>query len=393
MTELSEIIGTLLLRNNCVIIPSLGGFVANTVPSKFDGDRGIISPPYKALNFNKNLNNNDGLLISAFAEFKGLSYDSASEELNALVDRIKTKLSKGERVSFQNVGSLYVNHAGNISFEQDRFFNLLLSSYGLGNVSFLPKELVEESEKEESLTSNKTKIISLKPAEIKPDLSKVQQFGSSVADKNSTPEDEKSLDAPKTSLFRKVAKYAAVAAIIPVAFYGFWIPMNTDVLQSGIIYKSDFNPFSQKENAQYEYNEDRNKLTIDEVGDIESLESLTKKLSPDTRIFSYPLDEDLYVPVKLNKSERKIESSTETVRSENMSSEKRYHLITGCFSEKENALSMVEDLKSKGYNAFIVDYNKGLHRVSAGQSENSKDLQDLRQELKSANVSSWVLRK
>ena len=63
MISVEELIGDLLLRNNCVIVPSFGGFVANQSAAIIDYRNGIITPPRKSVLFNRQLINNDGLLI------------------------------------------------------------------------------------------------------------------------------------------------------------------------------------------------------------------------------------------------------------------------------------------------------------------------------------------
>ena len=140
MTHLDDLLGTLLLRNNCVIIPAFGGFVANNVSAKVDVKNGLITPPSKALSFNKNLINNDGLIINHLAGENKISFDDAQNIISLEVQQIKSQLNEGKRIYFHNVGFLYTNTAGKIAFEQDRFFNLLLSSYGLGNVQLISEE-------------------------------------------------------------------------------------------------------------------------------------------------------------------------------------------------------------------------------------------------------------
>src|SRR5690554_983907 len=140
MIHLDTILGTLLLHNNCVIIPSLGGFIASSVSAKIDVKNGLITPPTKALSFNKNLSNNDGLIIHYLTHQNKISFDEAQDIIALEVQQIKASLNQGKRVHFHNVGFLYLNNAGKIAFEQDRFFNLLLSSYGLGTVHFVTEQ-------------------------------------------------------------------------------------------------------------------------------------------------------------------------------------------------------------------------------------------------------------
>ena len=47
-------------------------------------------------------------------------------------------------------------------------------------------------------------------------------------------------------------RYAAASILLPIAFYSFWIPVKTDVLQSGVISLNDFNPFYKKQKGSYQ---------------------------------------------------------------------------------------------------------------------------------------------
>ena len=250
MVVFDEILSDLLMQNNCVVIPALGGFVANTVSAKVDVDKGIITPPSKALSFNRSLTNNDGLLVSALSQQQSISYDEANEKISTNVLKIKSRLNEGERVHFQNVGFLYLNDAGKMAFEQDRFFNLLLASYGMGNVQFVPVEEEKETPAVHEELDNKEE---LEQTKVTPATSDKENDTKVIELKPSAKDEPKKPVQPikKTSTLKKVVKYAAAAALIPVAFYSFWIPMKTDVLQSGIVYTEDFNPFAEKSKAKY----------------------------------------------------------------------------------------------------------------------------------------------
>ena len=126
MVSVEELIGELLLRHNCVIIPSFGGFVAKQTGASIDYRNGVMSPPKKSLLFNRQLINNDGLLIAELAVSNGIDYNVSTKIVGDLVDAWNVQLRKGERISIDKVGFLFFDQEKNICFEQDRFFNLLL---------------------------------------------------------------------------------------------------------------------------------------------------------------------------------------------------------------------------------------------------------------------------
>ena len=143
MHKIEDTVSSLLLRHSCVIIPNFGGFVAKSIAAKLDLERGLFLPPSKQLLFNKNLINNDGLLISEYASLNTIEYSRSQSEIEEFVIELKIKLNSKQAVHIDRVGTLSYDLEGNLVFEQDRYFNLLLSSYGLNQVQFIANKEVE----------------------------------------------------------------------------------------------------------------------------------------------------------------------------------------------------------------------------------------------------------
>ncbi|SFT85270.1 Sporulation related domain-containing protein [Lishizhenia tianjinensis] len=385
MKQVNEAIAELLLRHNCVIIPNFGGFIANVLNAQIDLNQGRIEAPKKALTFNTNLINNDGLLANYMANKNQWSFEQASTTIQEEVVTWKQQLKQGERVEIERVGFLYFDKEQNLNFEQDRFFNLLLSSYGLSDVNFVQPAKEEktapaltavkaiEEEKEE-----KTPIISIgKAEEIR-----------TVA--------EQEVEQP-TKRKRAFWKYAAAAAFIPVAFYSYWIPTQTDVLQSGVVLKGDFNPFVQPELKQYDP-ANSPVLEVERLAPEKSLEEIMNELPEGVETYTFPVDDYFYLTVKKESTEtiptqvEKVEEvSTPVAKEESVATTYSRHLIAGCFTEKENAESLVNALKNDGLNAFVLDYHKGLYRVSAAQSNDREEALALKKKLQGSGVITWLL--
>ena len=62
--SVSYYISELLFLHDCVIIPDFGGFIGKKRSAILNTTTGTLNPPSKQIVFNKNLNANDGLLIS-----------------------------------------------------------------------------------------------------------------------------------------------------------------------------------------------------------------------------------------------------------------------------------------------------------------------------------------
>jgi len=388
---LENYVSELLLRHNCLIIPGFGGFVARYSPAKIDWNKGFIAPPSKELLFNKHLVQNDGLLVNHIAINEKLNFIDATGKVDGIVNDWKHTLKNGGRVEIEKVGILYHDFDGNTVFEQDRFFNLLLSSFGLKEVTFIAEERVVESVETEVKVVEKIKHKTLAPV-IK--LEKETEKPSTL-----NPKTEKEIPLIPIASEKKHGfnwKYLAAAVIIPFGFFMYWIPMKTDVLQSGKIAIADFNPFRAIPSSEYSL-EKLATTSIDEELHY-SWDELIKDLPKEIEVFNYRFSEELYIPVRLiEKDKTDVVSDVVDNFSSNTSKKvvesNQYHLIAGCFSSKENADNLVTELKAKGHNAQILDVNKGLHRVSV-DSFNDKTLASKElSALQSQGIATWVLKK
>ena len=59
MIELARHIEILLLENDCVIVPELGGFIAHYQPAYYAESDNIYFPPMRTIGFNPQLTMND----------------------------------------------------------------------------------------------------------------------------------------------------------------------------------------------------------------------------------------------------------------------------------------------------------------------------------------------
>mgnify|MGYP006299101073 CR=1 FL=1 len=99
MSTLSKYISDLLFLHNCVIVPELGGFVAEFRSAVIDDQREMIYPPSKSLAFNNALRRNDGLLVNYIAHKRELTYEAAATWLSlALYTWMKTSIFNSEQM-------------------------------------------------------------------------------------------------------------------------------------------------------------------------------------------------------------------------------------------------------------------------------------------------------
>ena len=126
----------LLRLHDCVIVPDLGGFVTNYRPAEMDLVNNSFMPPVKEIIFTGMLSKNDGLLVNYISEIEGVGYFEARQIISEFVDEMWSKLENGEKVVFQNIGSLQFDRNEKLIFEPDVHENLLLDSYGMESFHF-----------------------------------------------------------------------------------------------------------------------------------------------------------------------------------------------------------------------------------------------------------------
>jgi len=129
--DIVAIIRELLFSHDCVILPGFGGFIGNYSPARIEKESSTFYPPAKRISFNRNLNQNDGLLINRVAAVANVNYNDAKNLVEEFVSDVKRKLSRGEKVIFERIGTFVNNSEGNVQFEPDRDVNYNLNSYGL----------------------------------------------------------------------------------------------------------------------------------------------------------------------------------------------------------------------------------------------------------------------
>jgi hypothetical protein len=391
MISVEELIGDLLLRNNCVIVPSFGGFVANQSAAIIDYRNGIINPPRKSILFNRQLINNDGLLIKELSLVNNLEYTIAENAIKTIVENWNIQLAKGERIVLDRIGFIFLDAEKNICFEQDRFFNLLLESYGLGKVHFIAEEDVKLAQ----YIQQENPILAV---EEKPFFTLESSDIDVVINNEEQPFVEIQHPASKKKL--AIWKYVAAAVIIPIGFYSFWIPMKTNVLESGVLSIKDFNPLYKTNEGLYK-NEALSKLNY-QIQPEESLEKSIKSITSGTSNYSYKFNEYIYINVRLKERTGKTELaineiheviSPSATKSIVKSTKKSFDFVVGVFSTESNAVNLINSLKSKGFNAKIVDKNGELFRVSAGTSSSNEEILKIKEKALSAGVEGWILKK
>ncbi len=331
-------IGELLYDHNCVIVPDLGGFVANYAPAKIHPTQHTFTPPSKKIVFNINLKNNDGLLANQIASFEKKTYEEALKYIDFFVKEINLQLKKGAKVKIDEVGTLYLDVERNIQFEPSPT-NFLLDAFGLS--SFHSPAI-----KREAIVKR-------------------------IIEKEFKDRDPFQLEKKKSN----VKRYVAVAIAFPLLFAMVWIPLKTDLLKN--INFASMNPFMKKE---IKLPETKTNTTVIPL------------VNNDTTVAKLIVKDTVTQPITASLIDQVIPDTTLVAKNE-INLNYKFHLVAGCFQIQENAIKFVQTLQAESLSAAIIGQNnKGLYVVSCGDFPTRKDALNELGNLRKLQPNAWLYR-
>lgn len=146
MLRITLHIERLLLEQDYVFVPGVGGFVSQVVNSAHHADDGVFLPMQREVAFNASLRHNDGLLAESYMRAYGTDYGEARRMLEGDVDELKAKLSSDGEVSLGFLGAFRVGSEGQTVFLPNA--SGISSAYAYGLEPFkLPKVAALEAER------------------------------------------------------------------------------------------------------------------------------------------------------------------------------------------------------------------------------------------------------
>ena len=373
MIELQRHIEILLLTNDCVIVPGLGGFMAHHIEARFDEEDNTFVPPLRTLGFNQNLTMNDSLLVQSYIECYDISYPEALRRIEDEVNELRQHLQTEGSYELNDIGVLTLNSEGNIEFRPCEAGILTPGLYGLGTFEIEPLEkaaavVVESQPVEPSVQQMATEV--------------QQEVADEVADEEKEP-----VIVIKLSWLRNAV---AVAAAV-LAFFMIATPVSNSQLdpQKGV-QQSSIIPLTKQEPAP----------TSEEMTLPENVES--KNVVPEF---------DSQAPLQWNDkadANAQLNDKEETANvqpaadaagvvavAEVTPPAVEYCIVLACQVSQKNADGLMALLQENGFNnAYIT--NKKFRRVCYGHyatnDEATSDLRQLRQQSKKLFGEGWVMK-
>ena len=138
MIELDRHIEILLLNNDCVIVPGLGGFMTHHVEARYDADDQMFLPPLRTLGVNPQLTMNDSLLVQSYIEAYDISYPEALRRIESEVEELKQHIDAAGCYELNDIGVLSLNEEGKYLFTPCEAGILTPALYGLSSFEMKP---------------------------------------------------------------------------------------------------------------------------------------------------------------------------------------------------------------------------------------------------------------
>ncbi len=131
---LSKMVKELILDNDRVVLPGLGSFVAEVVPSTFSDKGYTINPPYRRLYF-RAAPSQGRELIDFYAHTNKVAPDVAERIIGDFILEMRHILHTKKTVVFPGLGRLRATKENNLFFVADEGLDIYPAGFGLEPIS------------------------------------------------------------------------------------------------------------------------------------------------------------------------------------------------------------------------------------------------------------------
>lgn len=336
--ELERHIEILLLDNDCVIVPDLGGFMAHYSEAHYDDSDQMFLPPSRTLGFNPALKMNDSLLAQSYIEAYDISYPEALKRIEDEVNELRQHIENEGYYELNDIGVLRVNEYGSYEFEPCEAGILTPALYGLSSVEIDPLESIAPA-----FVETKTRPVKIEAAtdsETKEEKAREVKMTSPLFDEDDNDD--------KVHIRVSVLRNIAAAAIAIFAFFLISTPLNNG---------------SHKEMSMLNMNTETltrilPKTTVQGVAEVKGItaKELNKKEEK---------------AIQKTEAENLETSSSYVSENQEMKPEEQnlpyYTIVLASHVSKKNAAAYVEKLHKAGFNEAQVYSGRSTTRVIFNQ--------------------------
>jgi len=402
--EISQYIKNLLVSNERIILRGFGAFITKQVSAKYDASTGTMKPPFKIVTFDKNIQEDAGLLSEHISRQENITKDASDEQINEYVKTIKSKLASGQTIEFKDLGTFNQSSEGSLDFAFLSEDNLLLNSFGLPSFSV---------DKKETQTPTTPK------AEPKPKVKKKEPIKKvkPKVEKKKTPNPEKNTKNKKRRKLPIFFIFIAGLGLILAAIYFFkpdlWAkgynfstekiasvkqmfnkedkinydiidPDNNDdsheIVDNKTNSNSDYENYTDEddiEDGDDEY--DNNEVDQEEIENVEDIK---------------PSEED-NIDNEVVEETPKVIATVETNTEISLAQKGNYYIIVGSVKTEADSKKEQKRFSKKGISTSVIKAGKNRYRISIGKFSTAKKANNYYSEIQSKHgkIDAWVWQK
>ena len=361
--EIERHIEILLLDNDCVIVPGLGGFTAHHVEARFDESDDVFLPPLRTLGFNQQLKINDSLLVQSYIEAYDISYPEALRRIEGEVEELRQRLANDGYYEMTDIGVLEMNEDGNIIFTPCEAGILTPELYGLSSFEMQPL-MAEESTT--SASSTQVQKPNVEPTPITTTVfdqvgQKEETSANDAGQDTDTDEDAEKTICIKVSWLRNAGIAAAAALLLFFVIF--------PISHSGL------------KNVN--------------IGDFNGTSFFSKLMPKDSQMNNINISE-----IKASAKDSSRQSVKDSVKDSikgivpKVKSDTFCIVLASCIPQK-NAERYVEQLHKKGFDKAYAMVNNKMVRVIYGNYTSETDAYNDLQKIRSKDEfeQAWILKK
>ena len=380
MIELAKHIEILLLDNECVIVPDLGGFITHYQPAHYEESEGLFVPPVRTVGFNSQLTMNDGLLIQSYMQAYHTDFSDAARIIAEEVEGLKEDLHKEGVAELEGIGTLHYTIYGTYEFRPTENGILSPALYALESFNIHPLSLLPETEE----TIEKT-------FEVKP-----------LHDLEESPR--------RFRLNPQWLGNAVAVAVAAILFFVLSVPVENTHIDKGMyaslgtnclfdaIRNQSLATTLPAEEPQQQKKVDVTPMVVkvekvEKAEKTEKEEKIAKVEKAEKVAAAKPVVKAKETPAPTPQKVAKAEKPKANATKQTTTSSKKYHVIVASLTTAQDARQMLQDYKKQGHQHASIIESKGRFRISlcnfADKSTAYNKLNDLKQNDSFKNA--WML--
>lgn len=354
MNNLAKHIEILLLDNDCVIVPNLGGFIAHYQPAYYLEENDTFYPPVRTIAFNSQLNINDGLLAQSYMKTFQTDFPDASKKIEADVNELVEQLHKEGVYRIPHIGVMRYNMQQTYEFIPSEVGVFTPGLYGLGTFTMQPLTDLRQT----SITTEQQVTEQEKTNKDSNKVIPIQTFAINKEKKNKA-----------KVIAMRTLEHIAAAAVAIIAFFLLSVPAENTYMNKGEYASLGTDGLFESLKAQslaFNYQPVSNQHNKENKSVRKPVVTKTVKIEKNNK-------EEHVAEIKAKESVVTVTKPTTSATITPDTPTKHYYLIVASLGNREDAVKAVDRFARKGYEGGMILENNGRYRIALEKFENQAE--------------------